>query len=931
MTPAERDLPTGTVTFLFSDIEGSTRLTQRLGPERMREVIERHQSLLRDAFVAHEGVERGTEGDSFFVVFRDAPSAVMAAVDAQRALATASWPDGVDVRVRIGLHSGVGLPGGDDYVSLDVNRAARIAAAGHGGQVLLSDATRALAEHALPAGVALRDLGAHRLKDLDRPERLFQLVIDGLANDFAAPRTVDRPVGSLPPRLTSFVGREEERAGVARLLESARLVTITGPGGTGKTSLAVAVAADVADRFPGGAWFVPLESVADPNLVPAAVTRVLHLDREDPRPPDERLLDYVRDRALLVVLDNFEHLLPAAALVRRILAEAPGVRVLVASQAPLHLAGEQEYPLAPLPVPTSSVGAAAAVETPCVRLFLDRAAAVRPDFAIDDDNAPQVVEICERLEGVPLAIELAAAQVRLLSPGAIVGRLTTRIDALSARGADVPERQRTLAAAVGWSYELLDEQARALLRQLSVFAGGASLEQIERVSVGLDAIGDPFDALSTLVDRSLVRPVGGIDDRYAMLETIRAFARQRLADAGEEADAFRRHAQAFADLTERVEPLLHRSGRRRWLERLAIDHDNIRAALDRMEAAGELEIALRITAATWRFWQQGGHLAEAEARTERLLTAAETASPPLPTALLDRAEEAAGGIAYWRRTTAITDAEGTTSIERHYERSLELARRNGDPYREAVGLYNLSFAYDFVAATRPDGIIDRRRGLELRHEALDRFRALGDARGVAYALWGIASPVISDVEADVSRAQLREAVELFRQADDAFGESWTLVSMGMVEAAAGSTDAAVRPLADAARLFERDGDRSGQLVTFDDVAALLATAGKPALAVRVAAARDAFGRATGALAPPIPIFRQRIDEARASLPPDEIRRETERGAGVTFDRLLEALSNAEDEGITGLAREIERLATTGSADVVSAHASGADAAPAGGQ
>jgi predicted ATPase len=654
--------------------------------------------------------------------------------------------------------------------------------------------------------------------------------------------------------------------------------------------------------------------------VPAAVVRTVRLDLEDSRSPTERLLDYLRDREILLVLDNFEHLLPAAAFVLRLLTDAPRVRVLVTSQAPLHLAGEQEFPLAPLPIPPpheANLNVAIAA-SPCLRLFADRAAAVRPDFVLDDSNVGPVLEICDRLQGLPLAIELAAAQIRLLSPAAIVDRVSTRIDALSARRSDAPERQRTLHAAVAWSYDLLDPAARAVLQRLSAFAGGGTLEQLERVSEGVDAIPDAFDALSTLVDRSLVRPIPETDDRYAMLETIRSFASARLAESGDEAGVYRRHAEAFVELVERAEPELYRSARRRWLERLASDHDNIRVALDRMEAAGELEIALRIAAAVWRFWQQTGHLEEAEPRIERLLAAASSTSKPIDPGLLSRVEEAAGGIAYWRRTSAISAAEGPTSIERHYLRSLELARQAGDPRLEAKALYNLSFAYDFVAATTPGGTLDRDRALSVRLEALERFRALGDERGVAYCLWGLASPVTGDVGADLARGQLQEAAALFRAVDDAFGETWSLVSLGMLESTIGSPDAAIGPLAQAARLFVRDGDRSGQLVLFDDIAALLSSAGEHRLAVRVAAARDAFGRATGAMAPPIPLFRQQIAEASAALEPETLREETELGAGVTFGALFDAVTRAEDRGIEALAGEIALLGASTDAVVADA-------------
>ncbi|HET7027589.1 MAG TPA: adenylate/guanylate cyclase domain-containing protein [Candidatus Limnocylindrales bacterium] len=906
MAPPDVKLPTGTVTFLFSDIEGSTRLVQAVGPGPYGRILEQHQALLRDVFGSHGGIDRGTEGDSFFVVFRDAHEAVEAAVDGQRSLAGATWPEGVELRVRMGLHTGIGMSGGDDYVGVDVNRAARIAAAAHGGQVLVSDATRALTEPSLPSGIGVRDLGWHRLKDLDRPERLFQLVADGLRSNFPPPRVVAASgVGNLPPRLTSFLGRDDERRLLARLLAETRLVTVTGPGGTGKTSVALAVARDVAATYPDGAWFVPLESVADPELVPAAIIRALRLDLQDARPAIDRLTDYLRDRVALLVLDNFEHLPRAAATVRRLMADAAGTRFLVASQAPLHLSGEQEFPLAPLPVPPPSAAAGSALDSPSVRLFVDRARAVRPEFALDESTTEMVIAICERLQGLPLAIELAAAQIRLLSPSAILDRLSSRIETLGLGQMDLPERQRTLHAAVSWSYELLRGDARALLRRLSVFSGPIDFDAIERATAAVPEIPDPYDALSTLIDRSLVRPVGG--DRFGMLETIRTFAADRLREAGERDDAIRRHATTFMELAERAESKLYRSDRRIWFDRLAADHDNIRAALDRMEQVGELDVALRTVAAIWRFWQQSGNLAEAGPRVERLLRLADVASSPLSPALMSRAEEAAGGIAYWLRTASRSErAGGATDVEDHYRRSLALARAAHDPAREAQAIYNLSFAYDFVPASGLETTFDRAAAVQLRQDALRRFRELGDTRGVAYALWGLGSPLVPDDPPETKLALLREAAERFREADDAFGETWALLSTGMVEASVGNLDEALPSIQAAGSLFARDGDGSGQLVVFDAIAALLALAGEHELAVRVDAAGNAFRHATGASTPPIPIFRRPLVVARQAVG-DACAAQEQLGAQLTFEALLDASTRSRDRGLNELAHEIRAL------------------------
>jgi predicted ATPase/class 3 adenylate cyclase len=889
--PRRADLPTGTVTFLFSDIEGSTRLAQSLDPSVYGELLERHNATLRTAFGAHGGVERGTEGDAFLVIFTDASEAVAAAAEAQRALAAATWPDGANVRVRMGLHSGSGIAGGDDYVGIDVNRAARIAAAGSGGQVLVSDSTRALAASSLPADLSMRDLGEHRFKDLARPERVYQLVIRGLQADFPQIRSLDVRRGNLPQRLTSFIGRDAERMEVAELLASSRLVTITGPGGTGKTSLALAVAGDRIGDYRDGAWFVPLDAIADPELVPDAIVHALGLDIEDRRPAIDRLTDYLTDRRLLLVLDNFEHLRPAGALVHRLLLAVEGVSILVASQVPLHLGGEHEYPLGPLAVDDSSRHSDRDMPGPAVRLFVERAKEVLPSFEVDADNRDAIEALCARLDGLPLALELAAAQVRLLSPSAILGRLGSALGHMASHRSDAPERQRTLEAAVDWSYELLPDQGRVLLRHLAVFAGGARLAEIEELAAPLDSVPDALNQLGELVERSLVQRRRGPEDRFALLETIRAFAAARLIDHGEDAAAFRRHAEIFAAMAEEAEPGLYRSGRRAWLDRLSTENDNLRVALDRMTAAGELEIALRTFAALWRFWQLTGRLDEARARADQLLAAADRFGGTLDPMLLSRAFEAAGGIRYWQR---VGDIAG---IRNPYDMSLEHAQASGDTDRIAWATYNLSFGYDYVPAAVDNLEPQPERAKALREEALRLFREVGDKRGVAYTLWSMGgSPIAIADEPETLRERLVEALGLFREIDEAYGETWALMSLGMVEAVTGNLEAAREAVAGAARLFVRDGDLSGQIVVIDAIASMAARGGDPRLAVRIDAAGMAARRATGASSPAIPPLRGPIAAARQVLEAAEIELEENEGRLMSFDDIL-AEAIAEFSGV----------------------------------
>ncbi|MGI8998558.1 MAG: ATP-binding protein [Candidatus Limnocylindria bacterium] len=470
-------LPTGTVTFMFTDIEGSTRLLQRVG-ESYRDLLADHNRILREAIAAGGGTEVQTEGDAFFAAFPTAAGAVRAAVQAQRGLASQAWPEGSDIRVRIGLHTGQGVLSGEQYVGLDVHRAARIAAAGHGGQVLISDSTRALAGDDLAVGVGVRDLGRHRLKDIERLEHLHQLLSDGLGDKFPSIRTLDARLTNLPLERSSFVGREREAAEATALLERSRLLTLTGPGGVGKTRLALKIAADHLGRFADGVYLVDLSTINDPSLVPAAIARALMVREQPGQDMAASLAEHLRDRELLVVLDNMEQVVDAADTVSRLLDAGRGLTVLATSRVPLHLTGEQEFPVPPLalPDPTRIADLQSLNDNEAVMLFIQRAASVRPEVRLTADNAAAVAEIAVRLEGLPLAIELAASQAKLLNPSAILARLGTTLSLLITGPNDRPDRQRTLRSTIEWSYDLLDTKHKRLFARLATFKGGWTLD-----------------------------------------------------------------------------------------------------------------------------------------------------------------------------------------------------------------------------------------------------------------------------------------------------------------------------------------------------------------------------------------------------------------------------------------------------------------------
>jgi predicted ATPase/class 3 adenylate cyclase len=727
------DLPTGTVTFLRTDVEGSMAMARALG-SRWDAINATHLGLIRAAVDAHGGVCVRTEGDAFFGVFPEAGAAVRAAIQTQRAVANHAWPDDAPVRVRIGLHSGEAHLAGDDYGGFEVNRAARIAATGHGGQVVLSEPTRLLAEAALSDGIAFRDMGRHVLRDVPTPERLFQLDIPGMRMDFPPLRT-SRPInGNLPERMTSFLGRDQELDELHELLETNRLVTLTGPGGIGKTSLAVEVARASSGAVVDGAWFVALDSVLDPELVMPSIARTLGLFDGPDRPAAEGLSRYLADRSMLLVIDNFEQVMTAAGDVAVLVRASPGTRIIVTSRAPLHLAGEQEYPVRPLPI-AGNVSR---------DLFAQRAQSVRPGWTADRD--PGVVdEICTLLDGLPLGVELAAARVSLLSVTAIRDRLASRLPLPGSGPRNVPDRQRTLEGAIAWSHDLLEATERHLLHDLAVFEGGFDVDQATSVFGG-----DVLDGLATLVDHSLIAPRPSADGsiRFGILQTIRSFALDQLQAEGRETAVRRRHAEAYLALAEEAARHWLRTDQRRWLTRLALDHENLRAAIRWAIEAGEVDLALRLVSASWRFWQLDGHLAEGRELAEAALA---MPGADAPTKVRLDAITAAGGIAYWR---ADADVAG-----RFYNEQLNLARRLGDRAAEADALFNLSFAG--AVEFDPEAVETR------ANEALSIFRELGDEVAAARITWTRGTVALQRRQAAAAMPVFKDAFETFERTGDA--------------------------------------------------------------------------------------------------------------------------------------------------------------------
>ncbi len=598
--------------------EGSTHLLQQLG-ECYAGVLTECRELLRDAFSRHHGYEVDSQGDSFFVAFARATDAVSAVVAAQRAITTYPWLEGVAVRVRMGLHTGEPSLVTEGYVGLDVHHAARIMSAAHGGQVLLSQTTRDLVEHDLPDGVSLLDLGEHHLKDLQRPSHLYQLVIVGLPADFPPLKTLDSRPNNLPVQLTPLIGREKEVSAVQNLLqrEDVRLVTLTGPGGTGKTRLGLQVAAELSDLFTDGVFFVNLAPVTDTALVVPAVAQTLGILESASQSLLERLKEQLQQRRVLLLLDNFEQVVSAAVQMADLLTSCPKLKLLVTSREVLRVRAEHEFVVPPLALPdrTSLTEQTEFSHYAAVNLFHQRVKAVKSDFQITPANARAIAEICMQLDGLPLAIELAAARMKLLSPQALLARLSQRLQILTSGVRDSPMRQQSLRNTIAWSYNLLKAEDQQLFRRLSIFIGGCTLEAIEAIHTTLETepgVVQVVDGVASLIDKSLLQRTEQEENesRLSILETIREYGLECLRESGEEESIQRAHAKYYLALVEEAEPHIKGAQQLLWLRRLDREQENLRAALGWLIAHEEGEKALRFCVSLWLFWQKRGYWSE---------------------------------------------------------------------------------------------------------------------------------------------------------------------------------------------------------------------------------------------------------------------------------------------------------------------------------
>lgn len=887
------------VTFLLTDVEGSTRLWEQ-DPETMAAALEAHEALAEALVSQHGGtlVKQRGEGDSLFAVFPNAPDAVAAALALQLAFTNEERGRMKDephsshpalhpscfrllpfLKVRMALHTGVALQRGGDYFGLAVNRCARLRASAHGGQILLSGSTEEAVRGHMPAGACLQDLGEHRLRDLARPERIFQLTHPDLPTGFPSLQALRARPNNLPQPVTRFLGRQEELAAVEGLLETARLVTITGAGGTGKTRFALHVAESQLERHLDGVWLVEFDSLVDPALVPRAVAAAVgarEQERADasaaqaPPPVPDRLADHLGEMQVLIVLDNCEHLLAACGDVAQALLRAcPGVTLLATSQEPLGIAGERVCRLPPLPVPDETTSPEAIVRCESMQLFLDRAAAAAGELELSERNLGAVARICRSLEGMPLAIELAAPLTAVLSLTEIEARLDDRFRLLTRGRRGAAPRHRSLAAALAWSYDLLSEPHQRLLRRLSAFAGGWTLPAAEAVAAERGEAGalespsarstpstpapDPaappvLELLAGLVEKSLVvAEERGGRLRYRLLETIRQYAAQRLVESGEADDVRRRHRDYFVQLAETAEPELTGPAQAEWLDQLDFEQENLRLAMESaLNDPQSGDAGLRLTASLWRFWYVRGCPGLGLSAVEKALARTDRQSPGDP-ALRARALNGAGNLYAY-----LADYE---RARRMHVECLALRRELGDRRGAAGSLNNLALLAheqgDYAAASA------------CLEESLVTYRQLDDLPGLAQALNNLGGIAIEQGDHAGAASRLEQSLAIYREMGDRWALATTLCNLGVLRCRQGQHGEAGPLFAESLRIRRDLRDLTEAALSLIGLSDVAARTGRPARAARLLSAAEASR--SEAERPVLPSERTEMEEAIGDL------------------------------------------------------------------
>lgn len=792
-------------------------------PDAMRAALERHDSLLNQIFAAYHGFVFKTTGDSFCTAFTKAPDALSAAVACQQALALEQWRTPVPLRVRMAIHTGTVEQRDNDYFGPPLNRVARLLAIGHGGQVLLSNASQELVRDMLPAGAELRDLGEHRLRDLSRPEHVFQAVHPALPSQFPPLRSLDNPElpNNLPQQTTSFIGREKDLLEVNELLKKTRVLTLSGMGGSGKTRLSLQIAADILDQYSDGVWFIELAHITDASLVSHAVAAALSIREEPGHPVLQTLCTMLKTKKLLIILDNCEHLVEECArMVATLLQACPETTFFTSSREALGVPGEMIYRIPPLSLPDlqQRIVIETLTQYEAVRLFVERATFHKSDFAVTNENAASLAQLCVSLDGIPLAIELAAARVRAMSVEEINSRLNNLFRLLTGGVRTALPRQQTLRALIDWSYDLLNEQERVMLHCLSVFRGGWTLEAAEAVCTG-ETIEDweALDLLSSLVDKSLVLTESyGSETRYRLLETVRQYAREKLEETGTSDEVRRRHCLCFLALAESAERAIMGSQQATWLRRLDFEHDNMRSALDwSLNISTGAEMALRLTGALGRYWWRRGYLRMGR---DYLETALQYAGAESRTAARAKALHWSGvmhfrlgeydnartalehGLELARETRETTEEMlclntlGNMSVflreldaaKKYYEQGLVVVRRLGDRSGEAMILGNMgNLCYDLE---------DYAGSRDLYQQAIEIFRATRHQIGEAIYLANLGRVLLKQAELQKARDYLTQGLHITRELGDRGQIVFGLWSFAQLNAKEGNLEIAARLL-----------------------------------------------------------------------------------------------------------------------------------------
>jgi predicted ATPase len=830
---------------------------------------------VRGVIGSYGGREVDAQGDSFFVAFGEAIDAVRAAMALQRALAEHGRPEVATMRTRTAIHTGEpGLLDGG-YVGLDVHRAARIVAVAHGGQVLVSAATATQVRNELSNGTSLRDLGSHRLKDLAQPEHIFQLVIPELSVDFPPLPTQGMEVSSLPVPATPFIGRRAEVANVRALIErpEVRLVTLTGPGGAGKTRLSMQVASEVFDAFADGVFYVDLAPIRAAELVLPAVARVLQLTADNRRPIQEQLQQYLRERELLLVLDNFEQIMSAAPLVAGLL-QAPYAKVLITSREPLQVTGEHEFPVPALALPDLRrlLPVTALAQYEAVELFVRRAQAIQPDFQLTEANAAAVAEICMRADGLPLAIELAAARIKLLPPQALLARLrpggTRRLSVLTGGPRDLPERQQTLRNAINWSFELLERHEQALLATLGVFVGGFTAEAVEAICFPEQPPPvPPLDLLKTLLHKSLIRREEGLpgEIRFGMLETIREFASEQLDALAEAAVIRQRHASYFLSGVARPDQTTMGPQQVMWLNRLEHEHGNLRAAIA-YSVEQEPRLLLQAIDTLGRFWSAHGHLQEAR-RWLQIVAAKDGL------AMRDRAK-----VLNWSALLARRQGDFAVAQE-CLEESLRLWQALGDREGSAMTLTSSGF----LALNRGDPL----RAAELFNRSLALI-AKSDRRAVGSATIGLTEAALNQGDYARARELAAENLAQWRDVGDTWGVATALTNLGHALLGLEDFGQAARRLREGLQIWQELEDRSGISRCLEGLGGVIGITGQCARAAQLFGAAEVLRAGSGVPRPPSdqPIYERMVGQACAGLRPEERLRAWDEGRAMPAKQVI---------------------------------------------